>query len=248
MAQKGIRIFIAVVAIAALAFIIWGWTPAGPGKAARAALKSDAAVTVVREGKRLWFCPAESGSGAALVFYPGGHVDYRSYAPILRRIAEEGTIAVVQRMPFSLAVLAAASARDSFAQTLDNPCGQAISSWYIGGHSLGGAMAAVYVDRNPEQMQGLVLWGAYPDDSLDLSGSSIRVLSVYASNDGLVSEEERTGAVNNLPASTTVVEITGGNHAQFGDYGRQAGDGAAAIPAQTQWDWTAQVTSQFIIP
>jgi pimeloyl-ACP methyl ester carboxylesterase len=151
-------------------------------------------------------------------------------------------------MPLSLAVLAPNRAKDSFADTLTNPCDVPIESWYLGGHSLGGAMAALYVDQHPNQINGLVLWAAYPAESNDLSSENVRVLSVYASNDGVASEEERVAVADKLPAATTYVEITGGNHAQFGDYGKQSGDGIATISPEYQWDWVAYVTSEFINP
>jgi hypothetical protein len=44
-----------------------------------------------------------------------------------------------------------------------------------------------------------------------------------------------------MPQDYKEVCIEGGNHAQFGSYGAQKGDGTAAIPAEEQWARTVEV-------
>ena len=60
------------------------------------------------------------------------------------------------------------------------------------------------------------------------------MISVYGTLDGILSQDKATEAVALLPDSTTYTPIDGGNHAQFGDYGPQAGDNPAAIDGDKQ--------------
>jgi pimeloyl-ACP methyl ester carboxylesterase len=119
-----------------------------------------------------------------------------------------------------------------------------IHYWAIGGHSLGGAMAAHYCFTHPQKVTALILWASYPADTDSLQNQKLEVLSIFGSEDGQV---EKIKASNNLlPASTTWVEIIGGNHAQFGDYGLQPGDGQAQINPQQQWDQVSSATVAFL--
>ena len=71
-------------------------------------------------------------------------------------------------MPFNLAVLNS-NAADKVMSKFNN-----IENWYIGGHSLGGAMAASYAAKHQDNLKGVVLLAAYPTKELD-----IPVLSIY---------------------------------------------------------------------
>ena len=97
----GLGIPLALVA----AFVIWGSTPLGPDPTAVAALASDAVVSV-EMGRVAAFQPVGQEPKTGLVLYPGGRVDYRSYAPLARAIAAQGYLVVIPRMPLNLAVLA----------------------------------------------------------------------------------------------------------------------------------------------
>ncbi len=132
-----------------------------PMPEALAALESDELVTVETE-PWLIFTPTESTPTTGFIFYPGGKVDYRSYAPQARAIAEAGYLVIIPEMPLNLAVFNANAANDIITAYPD------IENWAIGGHSLGGAMAAKYVYDNPDTMNGLVLWASYPAGSNDL--------------------------------------------------------------------------------
>ena len=113
-----------------------------------------------------------------------------------------------------------------------------IHRWAIGGHSLGGAMAARFVYQHPGAIQGLVLWAAYPASSDDLSRRSLKVVSIVGSQDGLGTDQGVDSTRRLLPQSTRFIIIDGGNHAQFGWYGAQPGDAEAAI---TRIDQQAQI-------
>jgi hypothetical protein len=213
-----------VVALAAVG-LIWLSALAQPMPEAEAALVSDDLVTVETE-PWLSFSPAEP-SDTGFVFYPGGRVSPEAYAPSARAIAEAGYTTVVPSMPFGLAVLSPGAA-DAVIEAHPE-----IERWVIGGHSLGGAMAAQHAaDRG--DLDGLVLWAAYPPDGTDLSTADLLASSIYASADGLTTLDEIEDSRARLPADTAFVEIAGGNHAGFGWYGEQGGDGPATISREEQ--------------
>ena len=218
-------IAVAVVAVLAVVGFLWLTDLVDPMPEAQAAMPSDERVSVSSE-PWLTFTPAEP-TGTGLIFYPGGRVEPEAYAPPLRAIAEDGYTTVVPSMPFGLAVLAPDTADDIIEAYPE------IEQWVIGGHSLGGAMAAQYAEGH-EVIDGLALWAAYPPDGVDLSTASIEATSVYATEDGLTSLDEIETTRAQLPPETTFVEIVGGNHAGFGWYGEQDGDGVATISREEQ--------------
>lgn len=204
-------------------------------EAAAAAMGSDDRVTVARKDGMLVFSPEEAEYG--FIFYPGGKVEYTAYAPLMRKLAEKNILCVVPEMPFNLAVFGqdkAAGIADGFPQ---------IKHWYIGGHSLGGAMAAVYAGKNPASLDGLVLLAAF--STSDLRDSGLSVLSVYGSNDKVLDMDKYESYKKNLPSGFREYVIQGGCHAYFGSYGRQNGDGEPDITPEEQWDQTANIISDF---
>ena len=58
--------------------------------------------------------------------------------------------------------------------------------------------------------------------------------------------EKITQSKDLLPASTTFVEIDGGNHAQFGSYGEQSGDNPAEISADEQTNIAADASIKLL--
>ena len=175
------------------------------------------------------------GTEELLVFYPGGKVQETAYAPLLRTLAEEGMDVYLVRMPFRLAVFGADKIEDALEETAD------YAHVYIGGHSLGGAMAAHYAAEHPEGLDGVILLAAYSTKPLP---EDLPVLSVYGSEDGVLNMEKYGENRPNLPDLQEVV-IEGGNHAGFGSYGEQQGDGEASILPETQWAKTAEAILLF---
>ena len=155
-------------------------------------------------------------------------MDPRSYSPAAQAVAGEGYLVVIAPMPLNLAVFAADAAGDVIAAYPD------VSPWAIGGHSLGGAMAARFTYSHPGEVQGLVLWAAYPDGSNDLSDRDLAVTSIYGTLDGLATMEKIDASRPLLPPTTEWVAIEGGNHGQFGWYGPQSGDNPASISREEQ--------------
>jgi dienelactone hydrolase len=224
-----------LLVVTAAGFVLWGSNPLPAMAEAQSALVSDEEVTIAT-GKWLVFSPVTDQHSTGLIIYPGGHVEDRAYAPTARQIAARGYLVVVVPMPLSLAVLDAGAAADVIAAYPQ------IQRWAVGGHSLGGAMAAHFVRTHPGVSDGLVLWASYPASSDNLSSSALRVVSISASLDGLATPEKIDASRALLPADTTWVVIQGGNHAQFGWYGDQPGDNIAAISRQVQQAQIVQAT------
>jgi hypothetical protein len=177
--------------------------------------------------------------------YPGGRVDPRAYAPLARAIAQHGFTVVIVRMPLSLAFLDTGAAARVRTET------PSITTWAIGGHSLGGVAASSYVAGHPAQMSGLVLLSSYPAEGTDLSAAQgprgpLQAISIRGSEDGLTTAVKVEASKPRLPPTTVYLVIPGGNHAQMGDYGPQSGDGTAAIPAARQTQQTADAVSLFL--
>jgi dienelactone hydrolase len=232
-------VLVVVLLLATAGFVVWGSTPAGPLPQAEQALVSDSQVKVTQE-QWLVFDPAAGQPDTGLIFYPGGRVEYHSYALQARAIAAQGYRVVIVPMPLSLAVFGIDRASDVMAAYPE------IKHWAVGGHSLGGAMAAQFIAQNPSAVQGLVLWAAYPADSSSLAGADLKVVSIYGTEDGLATGGKISASKALLPAGTQYVAIEGGNHAQFGAYGLQSGDGQATISAQQQQDETVLATVELL--
>lgn len=204
--------------------------------AAHAAMKGDSAVSVEKVGELTVFSSETPTAG--FLFYPGGKVEATAYAPLLRNLAERDVLCILIPMPGNLAVLkpnAAQGVAEQFPQ---------IERWYIGGHSLGGSMAASYAAKNAETLEGLVLLAAY--STADLHSSGLRVLSLYGSENGVLNRERYGENRENLPEEALEFEIPGGNHAGFGSYGAQDGDGEATISAAHQAQLAAEIIAEFM--
>lgn len=178
-------------------------------------------------------------SDIGFIFYPGGKVEYTAYEPLMAACSEKGMLCVLLKMPFNLAVLDIDAAEDITGQFPQ------ISHWYIGGHSLGGSMAAAYGEGHYDKLCGVVLLGAY--STADLSETGLAVLSVYGSEDGVMNREKYDKYRSMLPEDMREIVIEGGCHSGFGMYGTQAGDGEPSITADEQINITADAIYQFLI-
>ena len=164
----------------------------------------------------------------AIIFYPGAKVEAAAYLPLLDQLRQTGLTCILVDMPFHLAIFDANAAEDVMSQFPD------VQHWYIAGHSMGGAMASQFASEHPGEVDGLILLGAYlygdypPEDTLTIYGSLNQ------------SVEDKIDYTEN------VVEIEGGNHAQFGNYGPQKGDLPATISAEEQQAQTVEAISNFI--
>lgn len=235
---------IAVAVLAALLLALGGgliwWTTGtlGPSDLALSALESDSQVRVIQETDQIIFEPVEGQPTTGFILYPGARVDFRSYAPVLRQLAEGDILAVAMRVPLNIAFLNANGADDVIAAYPQ------ITHWVVGGHSLGGVVAAGYA-ANHTAVSELVLWASYPADD-SLLGSGVWVLSIYGSNDSILPPDDVLQSLELLPDDSVLMEIEGGNHAQFGSYGSQPGDGQATISPHEQWAQMVEAMIEFL--
>lgn len=180
------------------------------------------------EVKGLWI--DGTGTEELLIFYPGARVEYTAYLPLLYDLAAKGTDCYLVKMPMNMAFFEMNAATKVMEQTKGM-----YESYYVAGHSLGGAMAASCVSKElqtSDQIKGLVLLASYPTRSLDQEGFQVR--SIYGSEDKILNKEKLVQGRDLMPSDYAEVCIEGGNHAGFGSYGEQKGDGKALIHAEDQ--------------
>lgn len=201
------------------------------------ALKSTKEITVKQEDDRTVFVPKKYDTG--LVFYPGGKVEYQAYAPLMEDYAEKGILCVLVKMPFNLAVFDSEKAEDVIGGY------KKVKHWYIGGHSLGGSMAAVCASKNSQDFDGIIFLGSYSTENL--KKTKLKAVSLYGSEDRILNRENYQKYHDNLPEDTLEEVLIGGNHSQFGSYGHQEGDGYASISAKKQREETVDYSMQMIL-
>ena len=207
------------------AFLIYASDYYKADKVAISALQNEEYLTV---DKNLTILTPEKPSETALIFYPGAKVEAIAYLPILEKLRQNGLTCILVKMPLNMAIFNQ-NAADKVFSKLPN-----IKSWYIGGHSMGGAMASSYAANNKDKVKGLILLGAYiygdvsPEDALTIYGT-------FNSN-----------LEKHIDYKENIVIIDGGNHAQFGNYGKQKGDPDATIKSEDQQNIAVRAIVEFI--
>ena len=174
----------------------------------------------------------------ALIFYPGGKVECAAYIPLMQKCAESGMLCIIAKMPCNLAFIdtgAAKSIKEAHPE---------ITSWYIGGHSLGGVAASSYLKKHTDEFDGLVLLGSY--STKDLSDSDLKAITIRGTNDTVVSLDDHNENLKNLPDGYREVFIEGGCHAYFGMYGEQKEDGTPTVTPAEQIVQAAYLITNFV--
>lgn len=225
---KFIAIVITLVIVLMGAFYIYTLDYYRADAIAIQTLAEDKTMIENKDKMTIFYADEQLDTGAGLIFYPGGKVEATAYAPLLQKISAEGITCVLVEMPFNLAVFDVKAANKVYNLLPE------IQSWYLGGHSLGGAMASNYVENNSTKLEGLILLGAYP-----INDSNIPTLAIYGS-------EDKGLDITKLAETNNKFEIAGGNHAYFGDYGEQKGDGIASITREEQQSITVEKITEFI--
>lgn len=202
-------------------------------EAAQVAMESE----LVQQSENYITFHAEN-SKKGFIFYPGGKVEAEAYAPLMQALSKEGIFCILMEMPFNLAVLDI-DAADGIQETFPN-----IQQWYIGGHSLGGSMAASYAAEHSEDFEGLVLLASY--STADLKESGLDVISIFGSEDHVLNRMKYEEYTSNLPLDYQEFVIQGGCHAYFGSYGPQEGDGTPTISSEAQIETTVLLLSEYI--
>lgn len=180
-----------------------------------------------------------------IIFYPGGLVEPESYSPFARELAKRGHRVYIAEMPLNLAIFGQNKA-DSFLE--EHPD----ESFVIGGHSLGGSFAARYASEHSEKLKGVFFLASYADEGGSIKDTDLSVLQITGTADGVLNKEAWESAKTNLPADTLYVSVEGGNHGQFGSYGKQKGDNDPAIEEEQQLkqvvdaveEWSTELNSK----
>ena len=204
---------------------------------ALAALQPDGKTTVT-QGEDIVFSPGSSAPTTGIILYPGGRCDARAYAPVMRNLADIGYRVFMADMPLRLAVLDANRAGKIIEQNPD------IQKWIIGGHSMGGAMAASYVFKNPGIASGLFFMASYPSAMHAIPDRDLPVMMIYGTHDLITRQSEFEASHARLPATTEYVAIEGGDHYQFGSFGNV--EVTATISREEQQRQTTQALTRFL--
>lgn len=164
---------------------------------------------------------ADAPHERGFAFQPGAKVAPHAYIPILAKVAKACDCElVIVKQPLQIGFLAP-NAVDAVRK--EHP---EVTRWALGGHSLGGVVAARAADEDPS-IDALVLWASYPAEPL--ARTDLNVASIWGSADGLATSEKRAAAASRLPSSAAVTIVEGGVHSFFGDYGMQPGDGTPSV-------------------
>ncbi len=223
--QRILLITLAVIFVLCIAFVIWALNPYRADSTALSVLEKD----YVSVEDNLTIVRPETASDTGFIFYPGANVEAEAYLPLLDKITKQtGMTCVLVEMPLGFAIFDIDGAKDAI-ETLPE-----IENWYIGGHSLGASMASDFASDNEELFEGLVVMGAYVYGDYPTEKS----LTIY----GTFNAELE----NRIDYTDNIVIIDGGNHAQFGNYGKQLGDPDATISAEEQQDITVEAIAEFI--
>ena len=153
-------------------------------------LQSNQRVSVLDEATGLTLLPASSSGHAGLIFICGSGIAAEAYAPLLRPVAEEGFAVFVVKLPYRFAPLespkqvAVDRARGVIAAHHE------VTHWVIGGHSLGGALAARMARSASGSLSAMVLVATTHPKEDDLSFLTIPVTKIYASNDAIAPPDQ----------------------------------------------------------
>lgn len=177
-----------------------------------------------------------NGKDKAIIFYPGGKVEYTAYASLLYKISESGIDCFLVNMPFNLAIF-----NKNAANSIINK--YKYNDWYLAGHSLGGVVASMYAYNNSDKVNGLILLASYPTNKIN---NKIRVLSIYGSNDGVLNLDKYKSSKKYWNNNTKEIIIDGANHSQFGNYGHQSGDKKASITREEQQQETVNYILNYL--
>src|SRR5664279_3529492 len=213
--------FASLIVLAAIGILVWanvGVMQAEPGPLDK--VRTNPAVSLHETPDSFILSPTDGASGTGLLFIPGAKVSADAYLYKLSdAVVESGLTVVVTKPILNLAFF------DQRPLTTFTSAAPDVDTWFVGGHSLGGVRACQYAAQ--PDVSGLILFGSYCAN--DLAEVDTRVLSLSGSLDLLSTPEKIMDAAHLLPTSTTFFPIEGANHARFGDYGVQAGDGVASL-------------------
>lgn len=224
--KKIILILFAVLVLSTGGFFLWASDYYHAEESAKAVVQNDTSVSV--QGGLTILSP-ETASDTAFIFYPGAKVEASAYLPILQDIKDTcGITCILVEMPLNMAIFDSGAAGRIIERFPE------IKKWYVGGHSMGGAMASSFASGHTGDVEGLILMGAYIYGDYPPE----KALTVYGTFN---SDLEK-----NIDYTENIVVIDGGNHAQFGNYGKQKGDPDASISDAEQQKITVDAIQAFL--
>ncbi|WEO76122.1 alpha/beta hydrolase [Cryobacterium sp. SO2] len=227
------------LALGIVAILVWTQLVMPADRAAAQAVLDNPAVTVTDTDVSVVIAPAEKPSIAGLVFIPGAKVDPYAYLATLSGTVEATGMTVVITKPVLNLAFFDQRPLDTFTAAAPD-----VTAWFVGGHSLGGVRACMYADDPANtEVAGLVLFGSYCASAVD---EELPVLSISGSEDGLSTPAKIEDTADLLPDDTTFVQVQGANHASFGAYGAQPGDGVATITPAESADAITDALSDFV--
>lgn len=198
---------------------------------------SNAVINMKDDGS-VEILPKNSTANTGIIFYVGAQITPDAYIPLLSRLSEQGYSCFIPKIDFNMALI-----ESKIAETIINEHPE-ISSWYMAGHSLGGLTAANFAADSSDKIDGVIMIAAYA--GCDMSESKLPMLSVYGEEDGVLNKEMYEKRKEWNPADFEEHIITGANHAQYGDYGKQPRDNDASISAESQQKQTADIILKWL--
>ncbi|OON96340.1 MAG: hypothetical protein ATN36_05685 [Epulopiscium sp. Nele67-Bin005] len=193
------------------------------------------------ENKNIVFAPETPNAKTGIIFYSGALVEPLAYGYYANALAQEGYLVVIPNLNLNLAILDINISNKIIQQYPE------IENWYVAGHSMGGVAASLFASENIDLVKGLIMLASYPMETVDLTNSNLKVLSIYGELDGLSTIDEIEQSRDNFPENAVFHMIEGANHAQFGMYGEQSGDNEATIDVIAQQEEMIEITLQFLL-
>jgi hypothetical protein len=220
-------------------FFIWQWGTYQSRSLPENTFHDDGKVTVEESSDEITFRPTNSSYQNEIIFFQGGLVDPKAYAPLCRKIAENGFLCHLIKMDWRMPIWDY--------EKIETMFNLRDGKYIIGGHSQGAKMASQFVYENPGLMKGLFLLGTSHPKDYDLSNRSIPTIKLYGELDGLASVSEVMDNKDKLPKDARLIEIKGGNHSQFGYLGKLFTDENAEIDLAEQQRLTLEKLTAFFM-
>lgn len=167
-----------------------------------------------------------------VLFIPGGKVEPESYQYLAVKLALEGYDVTIIKALFNLAILTPGYGKYFLDNELEN---------VVIGHSLGGTVASFF-SSGDDRVNDIVFLASYPIADV----TDKHVLLMTAEFDQVLDRNSLEKYMKYLPSNYASYQIEGGNHAQFGWYGAQKGDGVATIETKIQQDAIIEQVLMFI--
>lgn len=202
-------------------------------------VSADRIAQTAKETSDYYLISSKKANKGKIIFYPGALVTPQSYSLWAKKLANDGYQVYILKLPLNMAIFSPNKAQKIVSQ-------HPHEKYILAGHSLGGVMASRFVSQHKKQVDGMIYLASYPDKKGELKNTDIPVLSITASRDGVLKQDQYSKSKELLPKDTDFVSIKGGNHGGFGSYGHQKGDNKPKISNQKQQTEIANQISNWL--